>query len=270
MTKRRIIDITSTKKSDTMVGLNVTQSAGVRTYEAIMGNGYNMMLWCPTARYKAGMGTMSASARATDSVFWKGVSEKIHIEADTSDPWMWRRIVFEYSGGWDVGDIPFQKYFATEQDIAAIPPVAGTGVDLTNPTGLVGVDRTNRPLEPLTATEVNFIYARIFQGQRYVDWLDPTTARVDRSELKVHSDRTRFLRSGNDARIYKNYNVYLPLNKTMSYNGQESGSLETSSALADKKSPMKDVFILDLFAQGSLAPGNLSFRTTATAYWHEK
>ena len=56
----------------------------------------------------------------------------------------------------------------------------------------------------------------------------------------------------------------------MSYNGQESGSLETSSALADKKSPMKDVFILDLFAQGSLAPGNLSFRTTATAYWHEK
>ena len=80
-----------------------------------------------------------------------------------------------------------RKYFATEQDIAAIPPVAGTGVDLTNPTGLVGVDRTNRPLEPLTATEVNFIYARIFQGQRYVDWLDPTTARVDRSELKVHS-----------------------------------------------------------------------------------
>ena len=38
----------------------------------------------------------------------------------------------------------------------------------------------------------------------------------------------------------------------MSYNGQESGSLETSSALADKKSPMKDVFILDLFAQGPL------------------
>ena len=76
MTKRRIIDITSTKKSDTMVGLNVTQSAGVRTYEAIMGNGYNMMLWCPTARYKAGMGTMSASARATDSVYWKGVSRR--------------------------------------------------------------------------------------------------------------------------------------------------------------------------------------------------
>ena len=45
----------------------------------------------------------------------------------------------------------------------------------------------------------------------------------------------------------------------MSYNGQESGSLETSSALADKKSPMKDVFILDLFAQGSLAPGICRF-----------
>ena len=162
-----------------------------------------------------------------------------------------------------------RKYFATEQDIAAIPPVAGTGVDLTNPTGLVGVDRTNRPLEPLTATEVNSFMHEYFRARDMsIGWI--LLLRVDRSELKVHSDRTRFLRSGNDARIYKNYNVYLPLNKTMSYNGQESGSLETSSALADKKSPMKDVFILDLFAQGSLAPGNLSFRTTATAYWHEK
>ena len=83
--------------------------------------------------------------------------------------------------------------------------------------------------------------------------------RVDRSELKVHSDRTRFLRSGNDARIYKNYNVYLPLNKTMSYNGQESGSLETSSALADKKSPMK-MFLFSIYLlRGPLHQGICRF-----------
>ncbi|WGD01149.1 MAG: capsid protein [Genomoviridae sp.] len=270
MTKRRVIDIVSKKKSDTMVGLNVTQSEGTRSYSVIMGNTYNTMLWCPTARYKAGYGGSSLAARDAPSAFWKGVSEKIHIEADTSDPWLWRRIVFEYEGGFNVESIPSEKYFATERDIDGILPVPGSGVDRTNPTGLAGIDRYNRAMEPLSSDELTFIWDVVFKGQRFIDWTDPTTAVADSKNLKIHSDKTRVMKSGNDSAIYNNFKVYHPLNKTMTYREDESGSLEITSALADKKSPLQDVFILDLFAQSSLAPGNLSFSTTATGYWHEK
>lgn len=253
-----------------MVGLNLSQSVGERSYDIIMGNGYNCMLWCPTARYKAGYGGDSKAARSASTVFWKGVSEKVHIESDTSDPWLWRRIIFEWHGGFDVDSIPFEKYYAAEADVAAIPSVPGSGANLQNVTSMAGVTRTNRPMESLTSEELTFIWGVVFKGQRYMDWLDPTTAPVNNSDLKVHSDRTRTMRSGNDASIFKNYSMYVPLNKTMSYDDQESGSLERASALSDRKSPLKDVFILDLFAQSALAPGKISFRSTATAYWHEK
>lgn len=270
MTRRRVIDIVSKKKSDTMVGLNTTLVPGERTYYAEFANGFNVMLWSPTARYKAGYGGDSESVRSADTVYWKGIAEKLHIESDTSDPWSWRRIVFEYQASFDVDDIPPDKYFAHEEDITGVNPTVTTLPDLTNPTGLAGIERTNRPMEPLNTTEYQFLWNRIFKGQRFVDWLDPRTARVETREIKVHSDVTRMMKSGNDSAIYKDYSVFIPLNKTMSYNGEESGALETSGAYADQKSPLGNVFIMDLFAQPSAAPATLSVAVTATAYWHEK
>lgn len=167
-------------------------------------------------------------------------------------------------------DYPFEKYASFEPDIAGITPVPGTDGNLTNPVGLSGITRTNRTMETATSDELGFIEQRVFRGQRFVDWIDPTTARVDTGDLKVHSDRTRTMKSGNDSGIFANFNTYIPLNKTMSYNAQESGSLDVTGSLCDKKSPMKDIFILDLFAQPLAAPGELSVAITATAYWHEK
>lgn len=253
-----------------MVGLNLTQQTGERSYVVTMGSTYNGLLWCPTARYKAGYGGNQIATRNADSVYWKGIAERLHIESDTSDPWQWRRIVFEFQGGFDIESIPFEKWGSFEPDIPGITPVPGTGGDLTNPVGLSGITRVNRTLEPLTSDELSVVYSRLFKGQRFVDWLDPTTARVDRGDLKVHSDTRIMMKSGNDAAIYRDIKRFLALNKTMSYNAQESGSLDVTASLCDNKSPMKDVFIFDLFSQPSLAPGNIQVSTTTTAYWHEK
>ena len=68
MTKKRILDLVSTKKRDTMVGYTQSQSAAGR-YLVELLSADNFLLWCPTSRLSAGQGTGLPTVRNTPNVF---------------------------------------------------------------------------------------------------------------------------------------------------------------------------------------------------------
>jgi len=272
MGRRAILNLTSTKKKDTMVGVNLKQTPGEPNFAVQMGSTYNFLLWCPTARAKAGRGVDSNMARSADQVFWKGVSERIHLETDGSDPWTWRRIVFQKKQRFDVEVVDETNYVTRQQDIDAVLPA--TGQIPPNPYLLEGLIRYGRSLEPLPAPQYESVARQVFQGTRGVDYVEYVTAKTNPSTITVLRDKTVQIRSGNESGVMRDVKWWLPLNKRMQYFSQESGSLQITSEFADfangKDGLMDDVYILDLFAQLTDAPGNITMSTTTTAYWHEK
>lgn len=267
MTRRRVVDIASRKKRDTMVGAN--DSLGGRQFSVTLPNTYNALLWCATHRQKAGRGVASDSVRSADSVFWRGIKEKLFIEGSTPDPWDWRRIVFSSkSVGWDGTVIPLNRYTTTDSDIDAVLSADGGN---KNPAFLEGVERTSRTLFPLTTAQLEFLTLQVFKGTRNIDYANYMTAPMDNTQYKVLSDSTRRIRSGNEGNTMKEFSMWHPINKTLNYRAVESGSLDLTSGFSTQSlSGTGDVYVLDLFRQPLDAPGELMVSSTATAYWHEK
>lgn len=267
MTRRRVVNIASTKKRDTMVGAN--DSLGGRQFTVDLPNTFNALLWCATARPKAGRGVDSDMVRSADSVYFRGVKEKLFIEGSTSDPWDWRRIVFSTkSVGWDPASIPLNRYFTQDQDIAAVLPETGPN---PNSAFLEGMTRVSRTLFPLTVAQIEFLTGQILKGVRNIDYASYMTASMDNTQFNVLSDRTRRIRSGNDSTTMKEFSVWHPMNKTINYRAVESGTLDLAGSFSTQSlHGMGDVYVLDFFRQPLAAPSTLKVATTATAYWHER
>lgn len=266
------IGVTSTKKHDTIVGLNLKQSSGEPVYSVSMGSGQNFMLWCPTARYKGGRGQDNPQVRASDDVFWKGVSDNLHIETTTSDPWLWRRIVFTMATPFDVGDVDVTNYTTVALDADDVLPP--TGQVPNNPASLTGIARYARTLEEMPVDQYTVIAEKIFEGLRTVDYMQFSTAKTDKTEIKVLYDRTRRLTSGNDSPIMRDYKHYIPLNKRMRYTSNESGSISQGNSQfagdGTNGNMLHDVYILDYFEQLGTAPGFVNIEANSKVYWHER
>ena len=78
MTRKRILDITSTKKRDTMVGFTQSQSSAGRYFVELL-SADNFMLWCPTSRLSAGRGYWSAYRSFNTQRFLEGVLRQFLI-----------------------------------------------------------------------------------------------------------------------------------------------------------------------------------------------
>ncbi|WGD01160.1 MAG: capsid protein [Genomoviridae sp.] len=276
--RKAILDLVSVKKRDTMVGFTQSQSVEPRYFAEII-SADNFLLWCPTARERGGQGNGLPTVRSSNNVFWKGIADNFSFESSTSDPWLWRRVVFTMRGGFSTAEVPSQYYTTVTDNI----------VDITGPTsGQVPTEQTQnvvrgirsyfRTLEPLPVINHQALAERIFQGVRYVDWTDYTTAKLDTSQIKVISDRMTRMTSGNDSPFLRRKKHYIPLNKRMMYPSTEYGAAETSittqndafAAPGNYGDTLADVYIMDYFRQPSGAPSSMTVTAQSTAYWHER
>lgn len=268
MSKKRILNITSTKKRNGMLSWSNTASTGASATVAVNpayvnGVGSGFFLWNATAQdltHSGGADNTIAqtAARTSTSCFMRGLGEHIRIQTSSGLPWFWRRICFTSKGGISpasTADSPTQTP-RTYQDTT---------------TGMVrlffNVDVNNMP------NTKNNLDGVIFKGAKGVDWNDFIVAPVDPARITVKYDRTRLLKSGNANGTIHEAKLWHPMNKNLVYDDDESGDLEASSYVSTQsKAGMGDFYVLDIISPGTggTTSDALLMQSNATLYWHEK
>lgn len=276
MTKRKILNITSTKKKDTMTGYtnstpaNQTGGTVYSTDPAIVTGGLNAnqcnaFLWCATARTNQVInptqntlvpGNKFYTACRTDSnPYMVGLAEKIEIQCNSGMPWQWRRICWTQKGGQGL-------------------PANSTSFNLSQQNAITGWNRVMNQVagNPGTGDQYN-LFHHIFRGQVGSDWVDVMTAPLDPQHITVKYDKVITLASGNEEGFIRAYRRWHPMKKTLSYADEEYGNVENADAFSQVgKKGMGDYYVLDLFRarQGAQTNDSISIRPCATLYWHEK
>lgn len=266
-TKRYLLNVTSTKKRDTMRQWTNTNSSGAPTSVVgapayVNGNTGGVFLWCATARditdSTGEPNTVTNSMQRTATTcFMRGLSERIDIQSSSAVPWKWRRICFALKD---------PTLFAS-----------GTGATINYPGYL---DSSHGYLRGWINALVNNdnpalsnLQSVLFQGAQNVDWSDAIMAKVDTRRVDLKFDKTRIIQSGNDTGVFKKYPHWHPMNKNLVYDDDERGESTVSSnfSVTDKRG-MGDYVIMDIFnAHASASAADvLRIQSESTLYWHEK
>jgi len=240
--KKRILNIASTKKRDNMPFHNPSvPTAGSLSIDGRPQGSQSVFLFCATAREKNINGAHIPAERSSSIVYWRGISELVSLTVATGVSWKWRRLVFSAKG--------------LREDSAS--------VELSN--------GWNRPWTPFADA---ITLARLFQGAQGTDFSSYLLAKPNRDLMTIHYDKTRTIRSGNASPHEHQFRQWLPLNKTMFYDDDEAGVAPPGvsnrwSAIGTKG--LGDVYFLDMFdCVDGAAADKLTIRSHTTAYWHEK
>lgn len=257
MTRRRILNVTSTKKRDNVLSLPIDDDA---TQDGVLGTPYTMsgdnnygFLWSPSARVNRV--ELNEVSRNLTETYVPGFKERIEFETSTGAAWQWRRIIFAIKG----------------DDIRQGFPI-GT---LYNQDNTSGVQRaiwnflgSSAAAEPARAS----VEGPLFRGTSGTDWTDRMIAKVDNTRVTLLSDTNRKLISHNDNGRHFTSSRWTRVAKRIVYDEDETGqnkSLEAWSTLG--KPGLGDIYIYDAFrcAAGTEAD-LLSFAPQCTYYWHER
>lgn len=265
MTKRRILDVASTKKQDTMlVYTNVTAAAPSSTTYAqqaavlVGSNGIYKFLWCATARdvtrtsgggASNGGNVFDQSTRTASTCYMRGLREAVRISTSSAAPWEWRRICFRYRGPELVNDnaSPGATYAET----------------------INGYSRAVSIYQTVQGT----LEQELFRGTYQSDYLDVMTAKTDPLQMDIMYDKVRTIHSGNANGVIREYKMWHEMNKNLVYADDENGGHEVSNVLSVRsKAGMGDYYVYDIFRciSGAAVTDQLSFAPQATLYWHEK
>lgn len=270
MPRKRILNITSRKKRDTMQSVTNTNplngaSIGFQNNGGTVNGAVGaIFVYCPTARdlsiFNGSAGAVGQeAARTSTTCYMRGFSENIRVQTNSSQPWIWRRICIRFRGAQfqvaATGDSPTQPY---------VPYFENSN----------GMNRLwMNQLVNNMGNSISLELGLLFKGTRSVDWNDPITAAVDTRRVDVSYDRTRILQSGNANGIIRDFPLWHPMNKNLVYDDDESGDVENTSfySVQDKRG-MGDYYIIDFINGG--AGGNstdlMTLNSTASLYWHEK
>lgn len=276
MSTKRILNVTSVKKRDTMMPFSNTTVAGVAsgTFAAnplyllasssILGTfpvsaSASVMCWAATARstYSTNVPALGTpndqSTRSASNCYMRGLSEVVRIRTNDATSWKWRRICFEFKPGANLLNTlnteTYPNYLLTS----------------------VGMVRT---LAALTGPYTS-LYPFLFRGTYGNDWTDPLEARVDGDLVTLRYDKIRTISSNSGQLFDKTYKMWYPMNKTLFYADDEIGgkeSVATYNASLSRKG-MGDYMVIDIIQQSasnSTTTGTLCFEPQATLYWHEK
>lgn len=267
MSNKRILNLTSRKKRDTMLSYtntSVTTPVGSPTYNTgpatLRGDQTYLFAWVPTARsITDGTGITNSvyeiSQRTATSCYMRGLKEAVNIRTNSSNAWQWRRICFTFKGYTlyptdNQNNQPYQ-YFSEVANLGMVRTMNNLNTN----------DKGNRLLE------------RIFRGTQNEDWLNVFNAMVDTQRVSVMSDRTRTIASGNDSGVVRTYKQWYPMNKNILYNDEEAGDdMIGSYTSAQSKVGMGDYYIVDFFqcSDGGDQSDLMTVLPEATLYWHEK
>lgn len=272
VSRKGILNITSTKKADHMVNANkpgpltpVNPVTGLGPTIVSPTNGTTQAYaWIATARDNTNTpgvpaGGVDDSSRTADQCFMRGLRENIGIETQSNLPFQWRRICFCFKGQEILRDRVSTNVGSLYQEAA--PPGW-----MRTTTAILGT--------PVTDT---FVYDNLetilFRGVKNLDWFDVIDAQVDHFRVDLKYDRTRTFHSGNDVGLMKKIKIWHPMNKNLEYNSDESAGGRLESVLSSNtKRSMGDYYIIDFFRFTTTATINdaISFTPEACLYWHER
>lgn len=277
--KKRILNITSRKKRDTMLTWsNTTTTGALQTTGPVAGpayvtgqNPYTAFIWAATARTIVQSGGGSATVvqeamRTSATCYMRGLSEHIRIQTNSPAPWIWRRICFKVKdtrfilpsvGDTATGPQTFQPYYKNA--------VAGTTRFFFQMSGNNGTN--------VTLDSYNNVLDVLFKGSQGIDFSDFTLAHVDTRRVDLAYDKTIRIASGNNSGVLREYKRWHPMNKNLVYGDDEQGEIEISTnfSVRDKRG-MGDYIVIDFFAPGLGATDSdkLAISSNASLYWHEK
>lgn len=260
-----MLNISAEKKRDVMPAWT-NYSTGVigtegQTGARFTGTNNFMVVWSPTARGSTFSSGLRGSKyyeqlRTSVTTYAVGVKETIRIGTTGSVGWHWRRICFTQKG---------EDQYTGDRDTFTLAdsPVAREVSD--------GMKRAVLVSEDALRTR-----SVIFKGAQNVDWTDVITAPLDTSQISVMYDKTRYLKSGNDAGQTRIVNIWHPMRKNIVYNEDQNGeSLNESFYSVHGKPGMGDYYIVDFFRSAFIqgeatSNSDLYFEPSATYYWHER
>lgn len=269
MSKKKILNTTSTKKRNGMLSFSntnsngTTQTTGVGSLFAVGGtnNIGAICMFSPTCMDLNASGSHTTgleSRRTATSCYMRGFSEHLRIQTSTGIPWFWRRICFTFKNSFASaypGDTPTNTY----------RPYVETSS---------GLERLwlNQAINAMPNT-IAGQQGLIFKGVAGVDWNDIIVAPVDTRRITLKSDVTRTIKSGNASGTVKEFKLWHPMNKTLVYDDDEDGVVEdTSYYSVASKAGMGDYFIYDIFLPGlgSSVSDIINVTANSTLYWHER
>ncbi|AGU67664.1 capsid protein [Gerygone associated gemycircularvirus 3] len=267
MSKKRILNLTSRKKRDTMLTWTNTTTSGGQVSPRpdaayVKGDTGGSFLWVPTARdlvVGSNLATIALeSARTSTTCYMRGLSEKLRLSTSSGVPWFHRRICFTFKGAQ-----PFQSNFTGD--------TGSNQLYLENSNGLTRLMFNQAvTIPPNYQNQINSV---IFKGAQGVDWSDVIIAPIDTRRISLKYDRTWTYRSGNANGTVMEKKMYHPMNKNIVYDDDESGTSETTSYYSvDSKAGMGDYYVWDIFTSGpgGTATDLLRCDISSTLYWHEK
>ncbi|QCW23703.1 MAG: capsid protein [Genomoviridae sp.] len=270
--RKRILNTTSRKKQDTMspatvsiAGITPDVSDGPIAFTA--SDGIQMGIWNCTQRSRD-TGTADIPARVDEPAtrtatkcFMRGLREWSMIQTSGSGAWIWRRITFTF-----YSDFFYRNNGISDNIIARYALETAPG----------GMRRAlpffNGGLPP-ESNRLTKILAYIFKGAQGTDWNNPITAKTHSERVTIRSDRTRYIRSGNDSGTFRLYKDWYPMNKTLEYDEDEFGGTQVQGELSTaNKTSMGDYYIFDIFQPtvGVASDEQLTFDPEATLFWHER
>lgn len=277
MTRRSLLNVTSQKKSDTMLPTMQTEpNPEQATY--ITGSGLSLTisadpaqgriaagLWCASARdNRTSPDTVGnkydSSTRTASSCFMRGLSEKYTITKDDGSNFLWRRIVFTMKGR--------RLHEPTTGSLSDIDLyLISTNVGYSRHTTVVnGPDITD-------AEYWNRLTGIIFKGEGGTDWLFVENAKLDNSRITPLYDRTIRLGGGSSDAYMSKKKFWHPFNRNLVYNDDERGGGKAPSAYSTEGKPgMGNIYVLDiLIASGNVPEGSVcSLTPESCLYWHER
>lgn len=269
MGKKRILNLTSTKKRNGMLAITNTTPLGLSRVPApgpavVNGRDGGTFVWLATAMDLSADGSTNTvaqqAARTSSTCYMRGLSEQLMIQTSSALPWFHRRICFTFRGV-----IPFQVVTPPDVTINAYLPYTETSN---------GMQRLflNQNINGMSASRSQ-MEGVLFKGSAGVDWNDIMVAPLDTTRVSVKFDRTWTYRSGNANGMVKKTKLFHPMNKNLVYDDDEVGAKEQASFISvDSKAGMGDYYVVDYFTGGlgAAVTDLIAVQVNSTLYWHEK
>lgn len=264
LTKKKLLNMTSTKKRDTMLHITNVSTAtpsGSSTYNRnsptlVAGPTY-MFPWIATWRDTTQVEglRMNQATRTSQTCYMRGLKEKVLCITNDGSEWLWRRICFTWRGS--------ELYSQSTAGYTLASRVAGAGFART-------VNDVN-----ITTNGIGTSLAQIlFKGQAGTDWNNYFTAPLDTSYIDVKYDKTRSIRSGNQNGRTTTRSFWHPMNKNLVYNDDENGAVTNTQGPSTRaKYGMGDYYVIDIIqtaAPQNATTSQLQWIPEATLYWAEK
>ncbi|QBG49356.1 capsid protein [Olive associated gemycircularvirus 1] len=269
MTRKRILNATSTKKRNGMLTWTNTTPAGLSQAPAagqfvVNGRDGATVVWIATGQDLSANGNANTviqqAARTATTCFMRGLRENIKIQTSSPLPWFHRRICFTIRG-----ISPFNTVSPSDSPVNTWLPLVETSSGMQR--SFFNMNINNMP------NTRNNLEGQLFRGASGLDWNDIISAPVDTSRVSVKFDKTWTYRSGNQNGTVKELKMWHPMNHNLVYDDDESGAQQATSYFSvDSKAGMGDFIVVDYFQPGLGGTVNdlLAISANSTLYWHEK